>query len=423
MNKLLKSTLIIILVLFSSSVRAQTTREEIYATVEKSAGVYYAYPEVNETYTPAPEGYQPFYISHFGRHGSRRLISTKDYLKVIDALKNAKSAGVLSPLGQDVLNRTAIVWEEAEGLAGELTPLGVRQHRGIAERMYHNFPQVFEGNRKISARSTVVIRCILSMDALCERLKEINPALETTRESGERYMRYLNYWNKEASSVNSPQAPWYGLYEEFRKEHIRPDRLMKTLFTDAEYVKQHVDAQDLMMGLYWFASDMQNVDVDEDFYDLFEKEELFDIWQIHNFKFYVCNGTSAWGKDAVLSTFKPLLCNILDSANEAIADNSIAATLRFGHDGNLAPLTGILELENCHNVERDPQKFYQAWSDFKIAPMAGNVQMVFFRKTDSDDVLVKFMHNEKEVRIPVESDIAPYYHWSEVEKYYRAKLD
>lgn len=423
MNKLVKSILILLLLGGFLNLQAQTTREEVYETIEKSGGVYYAYPEVNEKYTPAPKGYEPFYISHYGRHGSRWLISDEDYIRVIKVLDEAKEAGVLSAKGQDVRNRLDIVWADAEGMGGELTPMGVRQHRGIAERMYNNYPGVFKGDRKISARSTVVIRCVLSMDAFCERLKELNPALQTTRESGQRYMRYLNYWNKPASAFNSKESWWYPVYERFRQEHIRPERLMKVLFTDEEYVKKHIDARELMMGLYWIASDMQNVEVGINLYDLFEKDELFDIWQIHNFKFYVCNGTSAWGKDIILNTFKPLLKNILDSADEAIKDNSIAATLRFGHDGNLAPLTGILELENCANVESDPSKFYQAWSDFKIAPMAGNVQIVFFRKKGSDDVLVKFLHNEKEVRIPVKSDIEPYYHWNDVEKYYRSKLD
>ena len=422
MNKILQLFVLACLLVVFTPVSAQTTREEVYATIEKSAGVYYAYPEVKETYTPAPKGYEPFYISHYGRHGSRWLISDDDYLSVIKVFDRAEAAGFLSETGRDVRKRLETVWNDAEGLGGELTPLGVRQHRGIAERMFTNYPQVFRGDRLISARSTVVVRCVLSMGAFCERLKELNPSLNTVRESGERYMRYLNYWSEEASSVNSKTAPWYETYERFRDEHIRPDRLMKLLFNNQDYVNANIQTKDLMMGLFWIASDMQNVEIDVDFYDLFEKEELFDLWQIHNFKFYVCNGPSAWAKDIVMSTFRPLLRNILDSANEAIRDNTIAATLRFGHDGNLAPLTAMLELENCANVENDPAKFYQAWSNFKITPMAGNVQLVFFRKKGSDDILVKFLHNEKEVKIPISSNMEPYYHWKDVEIYYKKKL-
>lgn len=423
MNKVLKTISFVCILMLSAMLTAQTTREEIYETIEKSGGVYYAYPEVNETYAPAPKGYEPFYISHYGRHGSRWLISDADYLRVMKVLDDAKAAGMLSEKGQDVRRRLDVVWADAEGMGGELTPLGVRQHRGIAERMSKNFPEVFKGHRQVSARSTVVIRCVLSMTSFCGRLKELNPSLDVTTESGERYMRYLNYWDEPAREFTG-KGEWNKIYKQFREDHIRPARLMKSLFTDQQYVEQHIDAKELMMGLYWIASDMQNVDIDMSFYDIFEKEELFDISQIHNFKFYVCNGTCPWGKDIVLNTFKPLLRNILDSADAAIKNKSIAATLRFGHDGNITPLAGILELENCANEETDPAKFYQVWSDFKIAPMAANIQIVFYRnKKNSDDVIVKFLHNEKEVTVPVQTNIAPYYRWSDVEKYYRKKLE
>jgi hypothetical protein len=35
---------------------------------------------------------------------------------------------------------------------------------------------------------------------------------------------------------------------------------------------------------------------------------------------------------------------------------------------------------------------------------------------------VKFMLNEQEKSIPVKTDMAPYYHWKDVEAYYRAEL-
>lgn len=403
---------------------AQTSKEEVFATIEKSGSVYYAYPEVNETYTPAPDGYKPFYISHYGRHGSRYLIADNDYLAVMQALEKADSLGVLSSKGKELRQHLGVVYKDAEGLGGQLTPLGYRQHRGIAGRMSENFPEVFEGRRSISARSTVVVRCVLSMTAFCERLKELHPGMQFTYGAGDRYMKYLNYWNEDARTFTSDASPWREDYRRFRKEHIRPERLMKLLFNNATYVSQHVNAEELMTGLYWIASDLQNTDLGISIYDIFEKQELFDIWQVINYGHYVCNGTCPWGKEIVQRTFTPLLRNMLDSADEAIRNDSIAATLRFGHDGNVMPLTGLLQLENCYNEETNPADFYKAWSDFKIVPMAANVQLIFYRKGKSqDDILVKFMLNEKETSIPLESDVKPYYRWKEVERFYREKIE
>ena len=144
---------------------AQSTREAILEDIARTGGVYYAYPVKEAIATPPPKGYKPFYISHYARHGSRWIQSEQDYKTVVDIFEKAHQAGALTALGEDVRKRMALVWEDAEGHGGDLTPLGVRQHRGIAERMFQNYPEVFKGSPALSARSTVVLRCVLSMDA------------------------------------------------------------------------------------------------------------------------------------------------------------------------------------------------------------------------------------------------------------------
>ena len=54
--------------------------------------------------------------------------------------------------------------------------------------------------------------------------------------------------------------------------------------------------------------------------------------------------------------------------------------------------------------------------------MAGNVQLIFFRKQGSDDILVKFLMNENETSVPIKTDCYPFYHWKDVSAYYRNML-
>ena len=404
----------------AGSLFAKTTREEMAADLNRTGGVYYAYPTETRSDTPAPKGYKPFYVSHYGRHGSRYLISDNDYRWVSEAFHKADAAGALTPLGRDVMLRVDSVLVEADGRGGDLSPLGVRQHRGIAERLAAACPEVFGGDAEISARSTVVIRCVLSMDAFCERLKELNPKLRITRESSNRYMNYLNYHSPESNAYTASE--WKEEYRKFEDEHTNPDRLIGTLFSDPQYVRRNVNPKELMWGLYWIASGMQDIETELDFYDLFTAEELFDLWQCFNYRFYACDSNYAGNRGLVLANAYPLLRNIIESADEAIASDRPSATLRFGHDGNLIPLAGVLRLEDCYESIEDPERFYEAFTDWKIAPMAGNIQMIFYRnpKKQGSDVLVKFMLNEKEQHIPVETDIWPYYRWDDVRDYYRS---
>lgn len=403
---------------------AQTSREEMLATPEKTGGVYWAYPLDFGPQTPAPEGYKPFYISHYGRHGSRYLIADRDYKWLIDLFGEAHRAGALSGLGEDVYQRLLRVWAEAEGHGGDLTPLGVRQHRGIAERMFASFPEVFEGTPSISARSTVVLRCAMSMVAFGDRLKELNPGLQMAYEASPKYMDYLNYHTDESNRfTSSKDGPWVEEYRKFEEKHTRPDRLVASLFGDKRFILQKVNPKEVMWGLYWVASDMQNMETKISFYDLFEPEELFDLWQCINYRFYVGNANHAGGKGIVVANAKSLLRNILDSADEAIREGGRAATLRFGHDGNVIPLVALLQIENWNVAMSDPYELYKVWSDFKVVPMAANVQLVFFRpEKGKGDILVKILHNEQEVHIPVETDRFPFYRWEDVENFYRNLL-
>lgn len=408
------------------TIAGQTTKEEIFETPEKTGGVYYAYPVQDIVpYTPVPKGYEPFYISHFGRHGSRYLISDNDYKTVLDLLGDARKKNALSPLGLDVYNRLSKVWLEAEWHGGDLSPLGVRQHKGIAERMYKAFPEVFTDNVNISASSTTVVRCVLSMDAFSERLKELNPTLNITRESSMFHQRYLNHHTKEAIAFRSANDTWKEEYFKFEESHIHPQRLVNSLFSDSIYVLKQVNPKALMIGLYNIAGDMQNIETDLSFYDIFEKEELFDLWQCGNYRLYVNDANSALNKGLMFENCKPLLKNILDDAEKTISEKGKGATLRFAHDGNIIPLAMLLHLKDCYNSVSEPSEFYKAWSDFKVAPMAGNIQIVFFRnKKNPDDVLVKFLLHEKEISVPlINTNNFPYYKWEDVRAFYQSLLD
>lgn len=406
------------------SALAQTSKQEVFETIEKTAGVHYAYPEKDIVpQTPTPKGYEAFYISHFGRHGSRYLISDSEYKGVLDLLADAKKNNALTPLGLDVYNRLTKVWQEVEWHGGDLSPLGVREHRGIAERMYKSYPTVFSNNVQVSARSTTIVRCVLSMDAFCERLKELNPTLQMTRDSGNKYQQYLNHHTKEAVDFRSSKNTWKEEHRKFEESHVKPDRLVNSLFSDKTYITKRVNPKSLMWELFAIAGGMQNIETNLSFYDIFEKEELFNLWQSKNYRLYVNDANYAGNKGLMFENSKPVLQNILDSANEVISAKGKGATLRFAHDGNIIPLALLLHLDDCYNSVSEPTEFYKAWSDFRVAPMAGNIQIVFFRKKGFDDILVKFLLHEKEILVPpIKTDIAPYYHWKDVESYYKSLL-
>lgn len=422
MNNNRIKTVAFLLATFCLGVNAQTTFEEISADLNKAGGVYLAYPKVETKQTPAPKGYKPFYVSHYGRHGSRYLLGDRDYNWIIKLMEKAETVNGLTPLGHDVLKRLNLVWEEAQGRAGDLTPLGVRQHQGIAERMSKNFPEVFRGQRKVSARSTVVYRCAMSMVAFGDRLKGLNPQLNMSYEMSDKYMSYLNYHSDRSNAfTHGKTGPWVEEYRKFEEAQVQPNRLVSLLFSNADFIRCEVNPNELMWGLYWIAVDMQDMETPVSFFDLFTAKEMFDLWQCVNYRFYMGNANPLASNGIVMANAKSLVENILESADAAIKDRSIAATLRFGHDGNVIPLLALLQIENFDVAVAGPTEVYKHWCDFKVTPMASNVQIIFF-ENKAGDILVKFMHNENEVHVPVKTDQWPFYHWNDVKDYYQKRL-
>jgi len=417
-----KTILLLILLSATFLYKGQTTKEEIFNDIKTTGGVYYAYPAPVNKITPVPSGYKPFYISHYGRHGSRWLINDKDFSGVMEVLKKADLNQALTENGRSALKRLEKIWEQAEGHNGDLTELGVLQHRQISQRMIKNNPDVFAGNPLVTAKSTVVPRCIISMAYFTNELVAYNPKINLTMESSDKYMSYLNHHTKESIDFRGKDSFWKEEYRKFRNENIQPERFIRNLFNNQEYVYKNVNPEQVMEAFYWIASDMQDINTDISFYDLFTKDEIFNIYQTVNYSTYVNDGPSPLSKGLVKSNAIPLVKNIIQEADDYIKNQKNGASLRFGHDGNIIPLLAFLNIEGMNGEETDPKEVYKIWNTFKAAPMAANLQIIFYRNK-KDDILVKFLHNENEVHIPVQTNHFPYYQWKEVRAYFEKLIN
>lgn len=419
MRKVFVSLFLVAAVLTGCS---QTSFKEVFDNPDKTGGLYYVYPAAEaDASVKAPKGYKPFYISHYGRHGSRYLVSDEDYSRPLAVFRAADKAGKLTEAGKDVLRRLELIWDDVNGRSGELTRKGAGQHHDIAQRMYRAYPGVFDKDAVISARSTTVMRCAHSMAAFCEGLKELDPELVIPRESGKRYMKYMANVSPEANQFNRGDGPAAIATAEFEKAMTEPDRLMEAMFAEDEFVKT-IDARALMRQLFLIAIDQPNTDTDIRLDDIFTVEERFNLWRAMNFRYYNHMSNPASANGAVLNNARPLLANILESAEAMIASGNHGADLRFGHDSCIVPLVGLMKVEDCYGSTDDPYTLHEVYADFKISPMAANLQLIFF-KNKKDDIIVRILLNEKDAKIPVATDIAPFYHWNDVKEYFTGILN
>ena len=402
---------------------AQTTREELLSHIELTAGNYANYPNPTGHLTPAPEGYEPFYISHYGRHGARYMTSDKIYRRLRKQLDSARTLGILTPYGKDVRHRIKIAAADAKDRAGELTTLGARQHRAIARRMYDNYPSLLSQPLQVTANSSNSRRVMLSMAYFCNELKSLNPSLEFSMDASEHDLYYI----KSNKAIVVPDEPrddeLYRELKKFKKKYNSGWPQMEALFTDPQKAATFIDPGEFGDDLFKMTIDMNCVpELGIRFDDLFGEEGLINGFRVHNASWCLWEGLMPGSEKSWLRIY-PLLQNFLDDADAMIASGGSGLRLRFGHDSVVLPLSYILGFPEATNATDDMENLHLRFSIYRLIPMAANVQLVFFRKAGSDDILVKFLMNENETSVPLKTDCYPYYHWSDVSSYYRKMIE
>ncbi len=415
--------------MFCMVLRAQTAAQEIRQNVLCTASNYMAYPgPIQQVLTPAPQGMKPFYISHYGRHGSRFHSKPSMYNEPYLTLARADSLGKLSDLGREVMLRLDIIRKDAENRWGELTPLGVQQQKDIARRMMERFPEVFEGHTDIDARSTGVGRCILSMEYALMEMLQHNPDLNVHHNATHRDMDYLNLQDKKlmALKFNKPAKEWYDRYVSQTAHHTH---LMRELFADTLYANKHVNMVDLSVQLFLIAAIMQNTELGQHItlYDLFDYDESYRIWKIGNARWYI-----GWGAADVNGAVQPyaqrnLLRRLIEDADKVLSQPNTKVELRFGHETVLLPLICLLDINGYGFTTNDLEQLEpNGWINYRIFPMSCNLQLVFYRRSPkdrADDVLFKVLLNENEATLPLPTNQAPYYRWGDFRRYYLDKLE
>ena len=239
-------------------------------TPEQMGGVYYAYP-IHEKTTIKNDSslftlhssLTPFYLSHYGRHGSRWLPNERRYTWVIQQFDDKTN---LTPLGKNVRKRLMKIWKNARGNTGQLTPLGAQQHRQIAQRMYRNYPQLFTAEAHLTAHSSTVNRCKTSMENFVAELKTLNPSIHINPITREEDMAWMSYKSKEQSNLeHSIRIPL----------RVSPDRFVQSLFKDTSKVENPTK---LLSELHTIASDMQDIPLKVSLYDIFTEEEMRAVY-------------------------------------------------------------------------------------------------------------------------------------------------
>ncbi len=391
--------------------------DEIKANPQKAYGTDYPYTFDAPALTKSPKGYKPFYISHYARHGSRYYWNNSLYLELDTIMTEAHEKHLLTPDGEKFYTQYKALYPEFMAGMGELTHVGWDQHQGIARMMYKSFPEVFKNGGTVRAISSTTGRCIISMSAFCQAMVQCNPKIDIYEQAGRATLPAVKPdADDNPYKTNAPRARLQMDMSGFNPQTVQVgsnDDIVGRLFTSTEGLSRN--SRRIFSNLKNLYTSLPSIDHEELLQGLFSDDELTAGWERNNLNSY-----RNWYRD--INVMKPILADILEQAKLVIdGDCSDIASLRFGHDTNLGPLTILMGINMPKEGVSDPNQLKYYFQDFQIGK-AANLQFIFYRSKKNPEILVKCLQNGYEVQLPLDTDCYPYYKWSDFYQYYSALI-
>lgn len=407
------------LLLFPSAANAQDSHQQIAEIPDRAGGVYYMYEFGTPEPSRAPKGYREFCISHYGRHGARYIYLEKQNLRVVDVLESLKKNGKLTEYGEDVHRRVMEHFSQTHYREGDLTGKGWDQHARNAEIMYRAYPAIFRKKPQIIATSTMVPRCIMSMNAFCSSLWRMDPGLDIHENTGRMELPSLNPHDKDnpfrrdtTSDADRYKAkdPWGGRLTEFTEKTVDCRDFIKRLTTDPEFLATLRKPQSFMTDMYNFVLNMQCSDTGVNLMDVFTEDELYALWQVDNYMYWVENGPLA-------TRDRDVAVNMIESINRDLESEKPVVRLRFGHDSVLLSLLSTLGVNGMNTIPENADGIKDVWQNYNV-PMGATFHMVFYKPVRGDgDILFKAVLNGREASMPFDAVQWPYYRWEDLKAY------
>lgn len=442
--------LIFTLILSISGLSCLAQPEVVLGDPFKSSGLDNIYDFDAQICTAAPKGYEAFYISHYGRHGSRYPYTATVATALLDMLHEAGEKENLSEYGSGLMARLELFMEKAGNHIGELTDLGRQQQYRLAGEMAERYPQAFRKGAVVTAQASSSPRSILSMASFCTALARKCPSI--------RIDQFQGFAETQATAPNMGRNPLRikgpGLgnpYRESPAEFMQrrfpefTDTVLGKMFKDPYAALGDRDVQYLMDHIYMLIGGMNSLPdgVRMDFSDIATPETLARMWELDNYQRF-CEYIDYTA--SCCSVFKDIIeradarLALLDSAAgklegraagraEGAVGRAEGADLRFGHDHVLMSLLMIADIDSFGELPENPDELGHVFQTFR-SPMAANLHFVFYRpKNGRGPILTGLSLNGQPARLSaldkelgISPDESAFYRWDDVKAWFEKRF-
>lgn len=405
MRKLLTTTIALLLV--AAGLFAQNYRvfEDLKAVPEKTSSYDWVQDFSHGPLTPSPEGYTPFYIGMYARHGARYAWDDI-YVRIDSVLTVADAAGLLTDYGRDFKARLETIIPPTRNIIGKLTRKGWEQHRIIADNLMDDFPEVFDAGAHVRAISSPVYRCVMSMASCCLEIARRHPELDVYEDMNWNTIPEVNPTNRR----NPFPVPYGRVEAPFDHTHKNLDLsvLAARLISDpGAILNENYGVYRFVDDIYTMSSGIASTDFEvsfEDFWASPDEKMLFWLQQ---------NSSSFNHAYQTQYRYYSVAKSLVDRADACIASGVPGVDLRFGHDNVLQRVLMQLNVGGFGHVADSVEEQVFWYQNYKIC-MGAHLVTVLYRGPEGSPILLKVLLNDEETTLPDLTPVdGPYYRWDD----------
>ncbi|BDD07247.1 histidine-type phosphatase [Aureibacter tunicatorum] len=403
-------------------------------------------------YSPIPENFEPIFINHVARHGSRHLTSAKYDVAWGEMLQFASEKDMLTDKGKQLKNDIEVFLSIEKGNYGQISELGKKEHQDMAKRLVDQYGDLLasvSSDKKIVAKSTFKDRAVNSKKAFMGILEE---TFSSVNDSTVDYIVYEENKDPELRFFEPNEA-----FEAFEKAEYWAEGLdsLKNLDNAKHLTNQIIDplfksefVSGLEQGEYAFKGQKGKVRIKDKssaaqaLYKLYQiidgigAKEQVDlqkylpeealVWNefLGDYESFFLEGPSYDSIDLTYTMAMPLLDSFLVTSQRAIELKNQTAEFRFAHAETMVPFLALLGVKGtCESSNEYKLEDKNRWKASNVSPMGTNIQWIFFKDKSDGQIWLKMLYNEAETELPVVTNRYPFYRWENVKAHYEKVLN
>ncbi len=426
-----KELLFVLCIIFSTLLFAQRCDS-------LNTGTKTLYPGIVKEQSPLLPGYVPVFINHVGRHGARHLTKEVTASTGYQLLLKADSLGMLTKSGIQLKGILQQLNKEESKNIKSISQQGIKEQEGLADRMFNQNREIFSnGTFSLKTQTTKEVRTKQTADAFLKELKRISGVpVSNSHQVNDTVLRFYDL------------APAYIKFEsegarqkdlQIIKEHQFTGNFFENIaqrFFKKEFL-QSVKAASIeafVTDIYGFFTILPSVQTEMDragirltadsIKQFFTCPELLSIGKLDQAEDYLLKGPGTNKNGIQVKIAAPLLVDFINSTDAFIKQQEPGVQLRFSHAETIAPFAALLGLNGADSALKSSKLFTdKIWDAAKVVPLSANIQWILYKSKATDEYLIKFLLNEKEVQITgLKTGSFPYYNWKTVRSFYINKL-